>query len=139
MIKELEKDNSVVLDATNASKKKRQIFIKIAKERKIPVKVVHITTSMKESMNQNKQRDVKVPDMAFFNYKKNFEKPSKSEEKNKRITRKSIVAIKDIKKGDKFTKDNISVKRPGTGISAMKWYTVLGTKSLKDYKADDLI
>ena len=79
LIKELEKDNSVVLDATNASKKKRQIFIKIAKERKIPVKVVHITTSMKESMNQNKQRDVKVPDMAFFNYKKNFEKPSKSE------------------------------------------------------------
>jgi len=65
--------------------------------------------------------------------------PSKSEQKNITIARKSIVASVDIKKGSAFTENNISVKRPGTGISAMKWYDVLGTIANKDYKADELI
>ena len=66
-------------------------------------------------------------------------KPSKSEEKNITMARKSIVAIEDIKKGDIFTIKNISVKRPGTGISAMKWHDVLGKQSNNNYKKDDLI
>ena len=65
--------------------------------------------------------------------------PSKSEQKNIAIARKSIVASVNIKKGSIFTKSNISVKRPGTGISAMKWNEVLGTVANKDYKADELI
>ena len=68
-----------------------------------------------------------------------IKKPSKSEEKNITIVRKSIVAIQDIKEGDIFTIKNISVKRPGTGISAMKWYDVLGKQSNNNYKKDDLI
>ena len=72
----------------------------------------------------------------FGSYQK---KPSKIELKNKLIVRKSIVAKTSIKKGEKFTLDNITVKRPGYGISPMKWYKVLGTKSKHDYKSDDII
>lgn len=68
-----------------------------------------------------------------------IKKPSKSEQKNILIARKSIVAIDDIKKGDIFTEENISVKRPGNGISAMKWHNVLGTISEKNYIEDELI
>ena len=68
-----------------------------------------------------------------------IKKPSKSEQKNILIARKSIVAIEDIKKGDIFTEENISVKRPGNGISAMKWHNVLGTISEKNYIEDELI
>jgi len=68
-----------------------------------------------------------------------IKKPSKSEQKNILIARKSIVSISAIKIGDIFTEQNISVKRPGNGISAMKWYDVLGTIADKNYKEDELI
>jgi len=68
-----------------------------------------------------------------------MKKPSKSELKNKDIVRKSIVAKREIKKGEIFTEDNITVKRPGTGISPMRWYEVLGKVAPKDYKEDELI
>lgn len=65
--------------------------------------------------------------------------PSKSETKNIAIARKSIVAISKIKKGDVLTENNIGVKRPGTGISPMKWNEVIGMKASKDYEEDELI
>ncbi len=65
--------------------------------------------------------------------------PSPSEAKNKPIARKSIVASKDIAIGDIFNEDNITVKRPGTGISPMKWNEIMGTKARKNYQEDDLI
>lgn len=65
--------------------------------------------------------------------------PSKSEMKNIDVVRKSIVAIKKIKKGEIFTEENIYIKRPGNGISPMKWHEVLGTIATKDYDEDDLI
>lgn len=68
-----------------------------------------------------------------------IKKPSKSEMKNIDIVRKSIVAIKKIKKGEIFTEENIYIKRPGNGISPMKWYEVLGTIATRDYNEDDLI
>lgn len=68
-----------------------------------------------------------------------IKQPTKSEIKNKDIVRKSIVASKKIKKGDILTKDNITVKRPGGGISPMDWYRVLGNISDKNYDEDDLI
>ena len=68
-----------------------------------------------------------------------IKKPSKSEQKNILIARKSIVSISAIKIGDIFTEQNISVKRPGNGISAIKWYDVLGTIADKNYKEDELI
>ena len=68
-----------------------------------------------------------------------IKKPSKSELQNILVARKSIVAKTKIKKGDLFTKDNISTKRPGNGISPMQWDDIIGTASNNDYEEDDLI
>lgn len=65
--------------------------------------------------------------------------PSISETKNINIVRKSIVARTDIKKGDVFTESNLTTKRPGIGISPMKWNDVLGKIATRDYCVDDLI
>jgi N,N'-diacetyllegionaminate synthase len=46
---------------------------------------------------------------------------------------------KNIKKGAKFTEDNLAVKRPGTGISPMKWFEMIGTTAVKDFAEDELI
>lgn len=62
-----------------------------------------------------------------------------SEEKNRQVARKSIVAAREIKVGEIFTEENLTVKRPGSGISPMRWYEILGTCATRDYKADELI
>lgn len=62
-----------------------------------------------------------------------------SEVGNKRIARKSLVARCMIKAGEKFTTENLTVKRPGTGISPMLWDEVLGKKSSRDFYEDELI
>lgn len=64
---------------------------------------------------------------------------SPSEQKNMAIARKSIVATKEIHKGELFTEDNIGVKRPGTGISPMQWDEVIGKVSQQDFAEDELI
>ena len=64
---------------------------------------------------------------------------TESEQGNKGIVRKSIVAKRDIKKGAVFSDDNITVKRPGTGISPMRWYEVIGKTAIHDFKEDELI
>lgn len=64
---------------------------------------------------------------------------SPSEQKNMAIARKSIVATKEIHKGELFSEDNIGVKRPGTGISPMKWDEVIGKVSQQDFAEDELI
>ena len=66
-------------------------------------------------------------------------KVSDSERKNIAIARKSIVAATDIKKGELLTEENITVKRPGTGISPMRWEEVLGTAAVRDFQEDELI
>jgi N,N'-diacetyllegionaminate synthase len=68
-----------------------------------------------------------------------IKKPSKSESKNIEIARKSIVAKRDIKKGEKFTEENLTIKRPGNGINPMRWDEILGQIARKDYKEDELI
>jgi len=68
-----------------------------------------------------------------------IKKPSPSEIPNMEIARKSIVAQKSIKKGEVFSENNLTIKRPGNGISPMKWDEVLGTKAKKDYNEDELI
>ena len=65
--------------------------------------------------------------------------PSPSEKKNITVARKSIVARKQIKAGEVFTEENITVKRPGTGISPMKWFDILGTEAIRDFAEDELI
>ncbi len=64
---------------------------------------------------------------------------TKSEGKNKAIARKSIVAVGHIDKGDVFTEQNITCKRPGNGISPMQWYALLGKKAERDFEDDELI
>lgn len=68
-----------------------------------------------------------------------IKKPSPSELKNKPVARKSIVAASTIKKGETFTEKNITVKRPGTGISPKRWDEIIGRKAAKNYRRDDLI
>ena len=64
---------------------------------------------------------------------------SESERKNIAIARKSIVAASEIKKGELFTEENLTVKRPGGGISPMKWDEVIGTTATRNYQPDELI
>lgn len=64
---------------------------------------------------------------------------TESERPNISVARKSIVAKVDIKKGDILTELNLTTKRPGTGISPMKWKSVIGTVAIKDFQKDDLI
>ena len=65
--------------------------------------------------------------------------PSESEMKNIEIARKSIVAKTDIAKGEVFHDGNLTTKRPGNGISPMKWDELIGQIAQKDFNADDLI
>lgn len=64
---------------------------------------------------------------------------SVSEEKNMAIARKSIVAARDIKRGELLTEENLTTKRPGSGISPMRWDEVIGTKAIRDFAEDELI
>jgi N,N'-diacetyllegionaminate synthase len=62
-----------------------------------------------------------------------------SEARNRPVVRKSLVASRAIKAGEIFAAENISTKRPGTGISPMKWDEVLGKKACRDFVEDELI
>ena len=68
-----------------------------------------------------------------------IKRPTKSEMNNMAAARKSIVASRDIKCGEIFALDSITVKRPGTGISPMRWDDVLGPVAKRDFLADELI
>lgn len=66
-------------------------------------------------------------------------KVTESERRNINIARKSIVARGEIKKGEAFTEENLTCKRPGNGISPMMWYDILGEIATKDFGEDELI
>ncbi len=68
-----------------------------------------------------------------------IKRPTPSEEINKPVARKSLVACKAIKAGDIFTPENITAKRPGTGISPMDWDAIIGCKAARDFIVDELI
>lgn len=65
--------------------------------------------------------------------------PMDSEKKNIIIARKSIIAAKRIKKGDRLSEENLTTKRPGNGISPMKWKSVIGSRAIKDFDEDEMI
>ena len=65
--------------------------------------------------------------------------PAESEMKNLPIARKSLVAACGIKKGETFTVQNIAIKRPGSGVSPMKYWEMLGRAAQRDYDSDDAI
>jgi N-acetylneuraminate synthase len=68
-----------------------------------------------------------------------IKRPSPSELKNKPIARKSIVASRAIQIGELFSADNLTTKRPGTGISPMRWDDIIGRTAHRDYSIDELI
>lgn len=68
-----------------------------------------------------------------------IKKTSSSEKANLTVARKSIVARRNIKAGEKFTVENITTKRPGNGINPMKWFDVLGMNAIRDFAEDELI
>jgi N,N'-diacetyllegionaminate synthase len=68
-----------------------------------------------------------------------IKKPSASEIKNRPAARKSIVALRNIAKGEIFDEKNITVKRPGTGISPMRWDEVVGKSAQRSFLVDEMI
>jgi N,N'-diacetyllegionaminate synthase len=89
-------------------------------------------------------QELKAMVKAIRNIEKAIEKdgektPSVSESKNIKITRKSLVAASEIKKEEIFTENNITAKRPGTGISPMQIDSVIGKKAKKDFMPDEVI
>ena len=64
---------------------------------------------------------------------------SPSERKNIAVARKSIVAKRAIKAGERLTEENLTVKRPGSGVSPMRWRDVLGTAAIRDFEEDEMI
>jgi N,N'-diacetyllegionaminate synthase len=81
-------------------------------------------------------RSIRIIERALGNGEK---APSKSEQKNIEIARKSIVTADLIKKGELFSEDNLTTKRPGNGVSPIFWDKVIGKKSNRDYTKDELI
>jgi phosphoglucosamine mutase len=65
--------------------------------------------------------------------------PAPSEVKNIAVARKSLVAARHIAEGAMFTEENLTTKRPGTGVSAMRYYEFLGRRASREYEADELI
>lgn len=68
-----------------------------------------------------------------------IKRASPSELKNRFVIRKSIVASSSIKKGELLSEDNITTKRPGTGLDPMAWDRVIGSAARKDFRKEDLI
>lgn len=64
---------------------------------------------------------------------------SQSEKKNKEVARKSIVAAREIRRGEVFSPDNIGVKRPGGGLSPMLWDEIIGKVASRDFQTDEYI
>jgi len=68
-----------------------------------------------------------------------IKRPSPSEEKNRLVVRKSLVAARPIRAGETFTEENVTVKRPGTGISPIRWDELIGRSAPRAFAADELI
>lgn len=68
-----------------------------------------------------------------------MKQPAESEKKNMAVARKSIIASKEIKSGEIFTEENLTVKRPGDGISPMRWFDIIGKPAPRDFEEDELI
>jgi len=74
-IPEAAQGRSIVFDATNPSRAKRAEYINFAKRLNLPVRCIHLATSLEESLRRNAQRDQPVPRIAYSVYLKNFQEP----------------------------------------------------------------
>jgi len=92
--------------------------------------------SLEPHQFQKMVESIRHVEMALGN---GIKKPSPSELKNKKLVRKSIVARRNIKKGEIFTEENITTKRPEGGLSPMMWEEVLGKRAPRDFEKDEFI
>ena len=94
----------------------------------------------KASLEPNELKDmiksIRNIEIAMGDYEK---RPSDAEMKNRKVARKSIVASRKIKIGEILGENNLTTKRPGNGISPMKWNEIIGTRAIRDFDEDDLI
>lgn len=101
------------------------------------------TTHGPDHQSSLEPRELKAMVSAIRNIEKamgdGIKRPSVSELKNKSIIRKSIVANKFIKKGERFSEENLTVKRPGLGLSPMRWDEIIGKLSFRNFQPDELI
>lgn len=81
-------------------------------------------------------RSIRAVEMALGS---DVKAPGPTETPNRVIVRKSLVALTSISAGDEFTSQNVGVKRPGTGISPMRWHDIVGTKAHREFRVDELI
>ncbi|MFD1802488.1 N-acetylneuraminate synthase [Mixta tenebrionis] len=81
-------------------------------------------------------RSIRQVELALGSYLK---APTPSELQNKQVARKSLVALKQIKKGEIFTSENLTAKRPGNGLSPCFYWDMIGKKAMRDFNAGDLI
>lgn len=86
MVKEAEKNidqHSIIFDATNGTKERRQLYIDFAKKHNLGVRCLWKTTSIGDAMEQNRERQKqggpKIPDIVFYTYRKKFEEPTEDE------------------------------------------------------------
>lgn len=79
---------------------------------------------------------IRAVELALGDFNK---KPQKSELKNKEVSRRSLVAACDIEKGDTYTSNNIAIKRPGSGVSPMKYWDILGAEAGQSLRKDELL
>ena len=82
---------------------------------------------------------VKNVEIARKMFGSNEKKCTESEFETRKLARRSIVANRDIKKGDVFTSENLSCKRPGTGLSPILYKKIIGQKSIRNIKFDDIL
>ncbi len=82
---------------------------------------------------------VRAARMAILALGNGVKKPSKAEAENALIVRKSIVASRPISIGEIFSKENLTTKRPGAGMSPMRWHHVIGKQATRNFAADEMI
>lgn len=107
----------------------------------------HFTISRKmtgpDHQASQEPKELKAMIQAVRNIEKalgsSIKKPSPGELVNISAARKSIVTKQSIKKGELLGEHNLAVKRPGLGVSPMKWDEVIGSRAIKDYKADEML
>lgn len=94
----------------------------------------------KASLEPNELKNLVTAIRNIEQAKGSFRKfPTKAEMKNRDVARKSIVAAKIIKKGEVFSVENLTTKRPGNGISPMLWNEIIGSIAKRDFDEDELI
>jgi bifunctional polynucleotide phosphatase/kinase len=77
--KNIKLDKSIIIDATNPTIAKRSEYIKIAQANNVKIRCIHVNTSFEESLQRNNTRDMPVPKIVYYMYRKNFQEPTLSE------------------------------------------------------------